>query len=144
MLSDARAAMQTFDDYQAFRFSKAALASAEPTNVLLWDPPTGAAWDEATHVARGLHGRAEQLFQAVTTSKPDPEAWRARRQLADSVHLLMDLGGTLAAYRRRVDVVGSQGDGSGGLGTLEDAWRQWDDAAQRWGVSRAEQIGCGA
>src|SRR5260370_37185127 len=87
ILSDGLQTLRTFDDFQAFRASAG----------LAWDPPTGAAWDEATHVARGLHGRAEQLFRGVTTATLEPTVWREQRALADATHNLLDLGDALGA-----------------------------------------------
>jgi hypothetical protein len=138
ILSDGLQTLRTFDDFQAFRFSSAANASGG----LTWDPPTGAAWDEATHVTRGLHGRAEQLFRAVTTATLDPTVWREQRALADATHNLLDLGDALGGYRDRVDVL-PPGDAAGGLELLDAAWSQWDAAAARWSISRWEPIQCG-
>src|SRR6266704_4275910 len=52
ILSDGLETLRAFDVFQAFRVSTAAQSS------MAWDPPTSAAWDEATHVTRGLYGRA--------------------------------------------------------------------------------------
>src|SRR5947209_13292284 len=76
MLSDALQALRTFDGFHAFRMSTAASSSVRLDAELMWDPPSGAAWDEATHVARGLRGRAEQLFLAVTNAQINPDLWR--------------------------------------------------------------------
>src|SRR5205807_3638710 len=59
MLSDALLALRTFDSFHAFRVSTTASSSMRLGAELAWDPPSGVAWDEATHVARGLRGRAE-------------------------------------------------------------------------------------
>jgi hypothetical protein len=138
ILSDGLQTLRTFDDFQAFRFSSTGNTSAG----LAWDPPTGAAWDEATHVSRGLHGRAEQLFRGVTTATLDSTVWREQRSLADATHNLLDLGDALGAYRDRVDTL-PPGDAAGGLELLEAAWAQWDAAAAGWSISRAEPIACG-
>jgi hypothetical protein len=108
---------------------------------MVWDPPAAADWDEATHVARGLHGRADQLFQAVTTAAIDPGLWRQQRSTADAVHDLLDVGDSLLSYRSRIDVL-PPGDASGALQLLDKTWAQWEAAAAHWGVSRAEAIGC--
>jgi hypothetical protein len=142
MLSDTLQALRTFDVFQAFRESTAVQATQRLPNELVWDPPTGAAWDEATHVTRGLGGRAEQLFKAVTTASLDPALWREQRVLADSTHTLLDLGGALGAYRARIDLL-LPGDAAGAMGLLDAAWAQWDTAAARWSVSRSEAISCG-
>jgi len=135
ILSDGLQTLRTFDDFQAFRVGNASAG-------LVWDPPTGAAWDEATHVSRGLHGRAEQLFRGVSTATLDPPVWREQRSLADATHNLLDLGDALGAYRDRVDTL-PPGDAAGGLELLEAAWSQWDAAAVGWSISRSEPIACG-
>src|SRR5438045_2076088 len=58
MLSDALQALRTYDDFAAYRISGAAESGAHLPSMLAADPPTSAAWDEATHVTRGLRGRA--------------------------------------------------------------------------------------
>jgi hypothetical protein len=141
ILSDGLETLQAFEVFQAFRVSTAAQSSTRLGSELAWDPPTSAAWDEATHVTRGLHGRADKLFQAVTTTRIDPSLWREQRKLADATHDLFDLGERLAAYRNRLDVL-PPGDAGNALGLLDQAWAQWDTAAARWGVARAEPIGC--
>jgi hypothetical protein len=133
--------LRAFDVFQAFRVSTAAQSGARLANELAWDPPTSAVWDEATHVARGLNGRAQQLFEAVSTTKIDPSLWREQRKLADAAHDLLDLGDALGAYRNRVDVL-PPGDAGNALGLLDQAWIRWDTAAARWGIGRAEPIGC--
>jgi hypothetical protein len=141
MLSDTLAALQTFEVFQAFRVSTAAQSTMRTSAELVWDPPTGGSWDEATHVTRGLHGRAEQLFLAIASATIDPSAWREQRRLADATHDLLDLGDALSAYRDRIDLL-PQGDASSALNLLDRAWGQWDAAAARWGVSRSEPIPC--
>jgi hypothetical protein len=138
ILSDALETLRTFDQFQAFR---ASISQQQAT--MLWDAPTSAAWDEATHVTRGLHGRADQLLQAVTTAQLDPSLWREQRAAADAVHDLLDLSEPLADYRSRIDVL-PPGDASSALVLLDKAWTQWDTAAARWAISRGEPIGCGS
>jgi hypothetical protein len=135
--------LRTFDVFQAFRVSTATESRMRLGSELEWDPPTSAAWDEATHVTQGLRGRAEHLFLSVTSSRIDPSLWREQRSLADAVHDLVDLGDALSAYRSRVAVL-APGDASSALGLLDQAWAQWDTAAVRWGLSRAEPIECAA
>jgi hypothetical protein len=142
ILSDALQALRTFDGFHAFRVSTAAESGMRLGSELAWDAPTSAAWDEATHVARGLRGRAEQLFVAVTTSHVDPDLWREQRAIADRTGDLVDLGSALNAYRDRIDRIG--GDATGALAQLDQVWGQWEAAAARWGISRAESIGCRA
>jgi hypothetical protein len=139
MLSDALQALRTFDVFHAFRVSTAA-SDTRVSAQLMWDAPTSAAWDEATHVARGVRGRAEQLFVAVTTARVDAELWRDQRAFADRTSDLLDLGAALNAYRDRLDRIG--GDGTGALEQLDQVWAQWDASAARWGLSRSESIGC--
>src|SRR6266851_3905597 len=139
ILSDGLETLRAFDVFQAFRVSTAAQSSTE----LAWDPPTSAAWNEATHVTRGLHGRAQQLLESVTTTKIDPSLWREQRRLADATHDLLDLGDALGAYRKRIDIL-PPGDAASALGLLDQAWAQWDTAAARWGIARAEPIDCGS
>ncbi|MGI9145245.1 MAG: hypothetical protein ACR2IK_01635 [Chloroflexota bacterium] len=141
ILSDVLRTLRTFDDFQAFRVSSTSDSSVRLASELAWDAPSGPAWDEATHVTRGLHGRADLLFAAVTTAKIDPNQWRSRRALADATHDLLELGDALVAYRDRVDHL-APGDASGALKLLNAAWAQWDTAAARWGISRAETISC--
>ncbi len=143
ILSDVLQSLRTFDDFQAFRVSTAAESSTRLASELTWDAPTSAAWDEATHVSRGVHGRADQLFRMVTTARMDPNAWRTQRALADATHDLLDLSDALSAYRDRVDAL-PPGDASGALPLLKTAWERWDSAATRWGISHAESIRCGS
>src|SRR5713226_9482465 len=135
ILSDGLETLRTFEVFQAFRVSIAAPSS------IAWDPPTSSTWDEATHVTRGLHGRADQLFQSVTTTHIDPSLWREQRKLADATHDLLDLGDAFGAYRNRIDVL-PPGDAANALGLLDQAWTQWDTAAARWGIGRAQPMEC--
>jgi hypothetical protein len=141
ILSDVRESLRTFDGWQAFRVSAAASTGMRLAAELAWDPPTSAAWDEATHVTRGVHGRAEQLFQAVTTARVDASLWREQRTIADATHDLLEMSEVLVAYRERVDTLPPD-DASNALGLLEQAWTRWDTAAARWGTGRSEPIPC--
>jgi hypothetical protein len=141
MLSDGLETLRVFDAYQAFRVSTAAQSSTPLGSELVWDPPTSAAWDEATHVTRGLHGRAENLFQSVATTHIDPNLWREQRKLAEATHDLLQLADRLGACRNRIDVL-PPGDAASALGLLDRAWTHWDIVAARWGVGRAEAISC--
>jgi hypothetical protein len=141
ILSDTLQSLRTYDVLHAFRVTAAADSSTRPGSELVWDPPTSAAWDEATHVTRGVRPRAELLFQAVTTARIDTNLWREQRTLADATHDLVDLAESLGAYRDRVDVQ-SPGDPLGALGLLDKAWVQWDAVAARWGMSRSESMPC--
>jgi hypothetical protein len=141
VLSDANETLRTFDVFQAFRVSTAVESSRRLPSELAWDPPISAAWDEATHVTRGIRGRTEQLFQAVTTARISPDLWREQRALADATHDLIDLAGVLAAYRDRVDDL-PPGDAGAAVSLLDKAWSQFDAAAARWGIERAEPISC--
>ena len=140
MLNDALETLHTFEAFAAYRVATAESSDLRPASTLAWDPPTGTAWDNATHVARGLHGRADQLVQAITTAQVDPDLWRERRVLADQVHDLIDVGDVLGAYRDRVDRI-PLGDASSAWALLDRAWLQWDAAAARFGVTRFEHIG---
>jgi hypothetical protein len=142
MLSDVLQTLRTYDNFQAFRVSMTEGSNMRLGSELAWDPPTSAAWEEATHVTRGLNGRAEQLFQAVTTARLDPNVWRDRRDIADATHGLLDLGDILSAYRERIDIL-PPGDAAASLGLLDKAWGQWDAVAARWNVSRAQAVRCG-
>jgi hypothetical protein len=141
MLADGLQSLRIFEVFAAFRISTTPASDRRTASELVWDPPTGADWDEATHTARGLHSRAEQLFQAITTSQTDPNAWRQQRALADLAHDIGGLGDALARYRDRLDVL-RPGDGAGALGLLDDAWSAWEGVAGRLGSGRAELIGC--
>ena len=143
ILSDVLESLRTFDTFQAFRASTAPNTSTRLPSELMWDPPTSAAWDEATHVTRGVHGRAEQLFNAVTTTRLDASLWRQQREAADATHELLDLSEALAAYRDRIDAL-PPGDAASALGLLDRAWARWETTAARWGVARAELVGCAA
>ena len=140
MLSEALQALRTFDAFHAFRVSSATQSDVQLSAELAWDPPTSAAWDQATHVARSMPGRAEQLFVAVTNTRVDPDLWREQRAIADRTSDLLDLGTALNGHRDRIDRVG--GDATGALAQLEQVWAQWDASAARWGLSRSEAIGC--
>lgn len=143
MLSDALQALRTFESFHAFRVSTAATSDLRLASELAWDPPTSAAWDEATHNARGLRGRAEQLFLSVTNAQIAPGLWREQRAAADRAHDLLGLGDALATYRDRIDRLGV-GDASGALDPLDRLWQQWETSAARWGVGRFEPLGCQA
>ncbi len=142
MLSDALQTLRTLEVFAAYRLSRGD-PSAELPAQLMWDAPTGADWDDASHVARGLRSRAEQLFEAVTHAQVEDSLWRDQRAMAESAHLLLNLGDALAAYRNRVDALGT-GDGSSALNLLDAAWTQWDTVAARFTMSRSEPIPCAA
>jgi len=133
--------LRTFEVFAAYRVSITPDSGLRFASELTWDPPTGAAWDNATHVARGLHGRADQLFQAVTTAQIDPSVWREQRSLADAIYELRVVGDALVAYRDRIDAL-PPGDASGALTLLDMAWTQWEGTAARFGISRSEPIAC--
>jgi hypothetical protein len=141
MLSDALAALRTFEDFAAYRVSITAGSGLRPPSALAWDPPLGADWDNATHVSRSLRDRATQLFQAITTSSIDGVNWRTQRDMADASRDLVDLGDALHAYRDRVDRL-PPGDAAGALELLDAAWTRWDAVAARWGTARSEAISC--
>jgi hypothetical protein len=142
MLQDALRTLRTFDDFAAFRVSTTESSGMRSAAELVWDPPPGAAWDDATHVARGLHGRADQLFQAITSAQLDQSVWREQRMLADLVADIRLVGDALASYRDPLDWL-PPGDASGALTLLDRAWAQWESTAGRLGLARAEAIGCG-
>src|SRR5207248_5260676 len=141
MLSDALQALRTYDDFAAYRISGAAESGMRMPSMLAADPPTSAAWDEATHVTRGLRGRADQLLQGVTKTQIDANLWREQRTLADATNDILDLADALLAYRQRIDRL-PPGDASGALGLLDSAWAQWEAVATRFGLSRSEPIAC--
>src|SRR5206468_3324173 len=108
---------------------------------LAWDPPTGAAWEDATHTARGMRSRADQLFQAITTAQLDADLWREQRDLADASHDLLDVSDAVADYRAAVDML-PLGDASSTLRLLDGAWSRWESTAARFGMSRGELVNC--
>jgi hypothetical protein len=144
ILSDGLETLRTFEVYVAFRISNAEQSDRRTATDLAWDPPSGTAWDEATHVAHGLHGRAEQLFKLVSTAQLDPGVWRQQRELATWTNDLLDLGDALDAFRSRVDSLAPRGDAVASWDLLDRAWLRWDTSAARWGVSRSEPIACAA
>jgi len=141
ILSDSLQSLRTFDIFHAFRVSTVADSGLKQQSQLAWDPPTGVAWEEATHVARGLHGRAEQLAQAVTTARIDSALWRDQRTVAEATQRLVDLGDALAVYRDRLDGL-APGDAANALQLLDNAWAQYDSAAAGWRRVRAEAFNC--
>jgi hypothetical protein len=142
ILSDAHETLQTFEVFTAFRVAMAEQSERRSATELAWDPPSGAAWDEAIHVSKGMHGRTEQLFLAVSAAQLDPGRWRQQRDLADATHDLIELGDALGAYLTRVERLTPRSDGTEAWPLLDGAWQRWDANAARWGVSRAELIGC--
>lgn len=142
MLQDGLHTLRTFEVFAAYRISTTSGSDRRSPSELVWDPPTGSDWDAATRVAHGLHARADQLFQAVTTATVDASMWREQRSLADVIHDIGPVGDALAAYRDRLDRL-EPGDAGGALSLLEDAWAKWEQTAGRLGLGRAELIGCG-
>jgi hypothetical protein len=143
MVNDSLETLRTFEAFAAYRVASATQSDVRPASTLAWDPPSGAAWDLATRVARGLHGRADQLVQAITAGQVDPNVWREQRALADQVHDLLDVGDALRAYRDRIDRI-PPGDAASELKLLDNAWLRWEAAAARFSAARSELIGCAA
>lgn len=142
MLGDGLQTLRTFDVFAAYRISVTSDSGRRSANELVWDPPTGMEWDAASHIARSLRGRADQLMQAISNTQVDARIWREQRLLADVVHDVGRVGDALAAYRDRLDGL-RPGDASGALELLGEAWDKWEQIAGRIGVSRAEAVGCG-
>lgn len=142
MLGDGLQTLRTFDVFAAYRISVTSDSGRRSANELVWDPPTGMGWDAASHEARSLRGRADQLMQAISNTQVDARIWREQRLLADVVHDVGRVGDALAAYRDRLDGL-RPGDASGALELLGEAWDKWEQIAGRIGVSRAEAVGCG-
>jgi hypothetical protein len=142
VLSDGVEALRTFEMYAAFRVSTAAQSERRLATDLAWDPPTNADWDEATHVARGLKGRAEQLLIAVSSATLDAGLWREQRVVAAAANELIRLGEALLAYRERLSQLAPASDGTEAWDLLDRAWQRWDTSAAHWGVSRAEPVAC--
>jgi hypothetical protein len=142
MLSDGLETLQTFETFAAFRVSSAKSSDRRSATDLAWDPPTNAQWVEATHVARGLHGRAEQLLGNVSTARIDVGLWRDQRDVADATSGLLDLGDALNAYRDRVSRLGPAGDATDTWDLLDRAWALWDTSASKWELSRARSVPC--
>src|SRR5690348_12804487 len=137
VLADALTTLRTFEDFAAYRVSLTPNPSEQKAvSTLAWDPPTGAAWDNATNVSRGLRDRANQLFQAISTANVDPAVWRTQRDMAEASHDLMDVGDAMRAYRGRLDRL-TPGDAMGALELLDAAWARWETEAPRWGMARA-------
>jgi hypothetical protein len=142
ILTAVLAALRTFDDFHAFRATHADESSIRLAAELVWDPPTGQAWDDATRTARSVQPRANQLFTTIRSTPFSEAEWRQQREMADAAHELVDLADMLAAYRDVVDTLGN-GDASGTVPVLDRAWTKFDTAAERWSFSRSEAIGCG-
>jgi len=142
IVGDVLATLRVFDTFHAFRVSRAREPADGGRTELAWDPPTWDDWDQATRVARGVRARAEQLFTAVTSASVDPNLWRERRSLAESIRKLMDLGGVLAAYRERVDQLAPGDALESTVRLLDQAWSSWEDVAMRWNISRSEIAAC--
>jgi hypothetical protein len=143
MLRDGLQTLRTFEVFAAYRVSITSSTDRRSASELVWDPPTASEWDAATHIARGLRVRAEQLFQAISVAQVDASIWREQRALADTTHAIGDVGDALAAYRDRLDGL-RPGDAAGALSLLDIAWAQWEQTAARLGLSRSEAIGCAA
>jgi hypothetical protein len=142
ILSDGLQALQTLTVFAAFRISNATSSDLRSLSELPWDPPTSADWDEATHNARALHGRAEHLLQTISTSQVEASYWRERRDRAEAANGLIEMSDAIAAYRDRIDHLFPGGDSSGTLDALDRAWTAWDSSAAAWGVRRSELLGC--
>jgi hypothetical protein len=138
---DGLQALREFEVFTAYRVSTTSGSDRRSASELVWDPPSGADWDAATHVSRSLRSRADQLFQSVTTAQVDASIWREQRELADIAHGIGDVGDALAAYRDRIDSL-RPGDATGALALLNTAWGTWEQTAGRLGLARAEAIGC--
>jgi hypothetical protein len=143
ILSDALETLRTFEVFAAFRVASAGQSDRRAANELAWDPPGVRAWYEATHVARGLHGRSEHLLQSIAKGQLDVSQWREQRDWAQWAHDLLDVGDALDAFRIRIAYLPAGSDGTAAWEALDRAWARFDAAAANWGVSRAELIGCG-
>jgi len=141
MVADALDTLRTFEVFAAYRVAMTPTSNSRTTSMLAWDPPSGTAWDAATHVSRGLHDRANQLFVAIAAASVDSAQWRLQRELADAAHDLINRGDALRAYRDGVDRL-PQGDALEALRLLDSAWAHWDAVAARFGISRGEPIAC--
>ena len=142
ILSDGLQALQTLSVFAAYRISNASSSDLRSPVELPWDPPTSWDWDEATHDAQALHGRAEHLLQTISTAQVEAPSWRERRDRAEAAHGLIDMSNDIARYRDRIDHLSPGGDGSGALDLLDQAWMSWESSAAAWGVSRSELLGC--
>jgi hypothetical protein len=141
ILSDALGTLRTFEVYLAFRVSSSSGSGLRTPLALSWDPPTDTSWSNATHVARSLHGRADQLFQAVANATIDQNAWRAQRDTADHAQALIGLGDRLSTYRDALDAR-PPGDTAAIVDLLDQAWTQWSAIAANFGISRSEPVPC--
>jgi hypothetical protein len=139
MLSDALQTLRTFEVFSAYRVSVTTGSDRRLANELVWDPPTGAEWDMASHLAHSLRARADQLLQAISVTQVDASVWREQRALADVAHDIGPVGDALAAYRDRLDGL-RPGDAAGALSLLDDAWSKWEQTALAIGLSRAEAV----
>jgi len=142
ILSDALDTLRAFEDYAAFRVSTADESARRGTTDLSWDPPRIAIWSEALHVAEGLGGRADQLFQRAVNTQVDRAAWREQRDIADMAHELVVLGESLKAYRGVIEQLPALTDGTETWAQLDRLWAQWAANAANWNATRTELIGC--
>jgi hypothetical protein len=142
MLADALQTLRTFEIFSAYRVSVTTVSDRRLPNELIWDAPTGVEWDAATHVARSLRARADQLLQAISVTQVDASVWREQRALADVAHDIGPVGDALGAYRDRLDQL-KPGDAAAALSLLDEAWGKWEHTASAIGLGRAEAIACG-
>jgi hypothetical protein len=141
LAQDGLQALREFEVFAAYRVSTTSGSNRRSASELVWDPPSGADWEAATHVSRSLRARADQLFQSITTAQVDTSIWREQRELADIAYGIGDVGDALAAYRDRVDWL-PPGDATAAMALLDNAWGKWELTAGRLRLGRAEPITC--
>jgi hypothetical protein len=138
VLVEALGILHTFDQFTVFRSSNADGA----TGLVPADPPTSAAWGAASAGLQSVAARANDAYASVAHSDVSDANWRARRGLAEEMHLLVAVTDALTAYRAAVDHLPAGQDASTLLPLLQGAWNLWVGAAEQWQVNRFESLGC--
>jgi hypothetical protein len=81
------------------------------------------------------------MYQSIVGATDDPNTWRSRRQLAETLHDLVDAIDGQAAYRAALDqLAGPDGEASAVTTRLDRAESQWRIAAGALGISNVETI----
>jgi hypothetical protein len=136
------ASLGALEAFAAWRISRAADSGLRSPSELEWDPPSARAWQSVDDLPN-VHNRALALLQSVSLPPGTPELWRARRDVSEDLHALVDAVAAQRAYRAALDhLEGPDGEASAALDRLDRARQLWQTSAARWGVDRAELLQC--